>query len=82
MDRGDVEVKAGLMRISEELLLDWLRFKGGRVRGSQWHYEDNTLSLVIEHPDMPEVGQDGLYPLVHPTYRTEELLGYRYERLP
>ena len=62
---------AGKMLISEEFLLDWLDFKGGKIRNV---FMDNdklgVVALIIEHPDMPEVVGDYV-DIVNPAYTKE-----------
>ena len=74
-------MNAGKVRISEKLLFDWLRFEDGRIIGCQWDYTNQTLLLIISHPDLPQVKEGEAYPEVSPSYRRMELVGFRVERV-
>lgn len=45
----------GELKLSEELVLNWLGLEGGSIKGARWDYLYNSLFLGIEHPKMPVV---------------------------
>ena len=60
-------VHIGIIRISNELILQWLDFNGGNIRNAKFNF--NTVDLVIEHPDMP-LYNGGELIIIHPSYMT------------
>jgi len=45
----------GRVAISEELLLNWLKLKGGTIKGAKFDWMYNRVIVGIEHPSMPLV---------------------------
>jgi len=60
--------RGGRILISEQVLLDWLQFKEGRLWGVQWNEDGRVLELAIEHPDMPEVERGAPLQAIYPGY--------------
>jgi hypothetical protein len=64
--------REAIVRISPELLFQWLQFKGAMLvdaRVNNWA-SAGVLELVIAHPEMPKVREGEVIPVVTPTYRT------------
>lgn len=54
------------IRVSEDVLLDWLQFRQGHIlRADQ---KDWDISFLIEHPDLPECEEDKPIAEVTPIY--------------
>ena len=63
-----MEKHIGMITISEELLLKLLDFDGGAIRNVRLGWTVGEVELLIEHPDMPIIGQ-GMTPLpITPLY--------------
>ena len=58
----------GRVLLSEELVLEWLKFQKGRILGISYDYDRQVLILLIEHPDMPDVEENKPFRIVQPTY--------------
>lgn len=58
-DTTDERRHVGIVVISKDTLLRWLQFEGGIVRDVRHEHRFNSIEVVIEHPDMPEV-QEGV----------------------
>lgn len=58
------------IEVTERALLEWLDFKGGKV---WWVSQDRlgVIEFLIEHPDLPEVQEVMLIPLVSVMYAKE-----------
>ena len=61
-------MNAAIVQISEEMILEWLDFKGGTIRSLQFGIRHGVLEVVIEHPDMPQARDGQMYRTVHPIY--------------
>jgi len=59
---------AGRILMSEKVLLEWLDFKGGRIHYLGYCPEYDKISISIEHPDMPEIKEADMLPIVDPMY--------------
>lgn len=69
--------RIGKILISEELLLRWLDFYGGgSIRNIGLSDSKvvgvGVIEIVIEHPDMPEVGEGDSVMVVNPLYLTTQ----------
>ena len=63
-----------IVRISAELLLDWLQFEGGEIKDAKMNFfvAGGVLDLIISHPDMPEAPMpSAAYQMVTPAYIEE-----------
>jgi len=62
----------GRLLLPIDTLTDFFHYDGGRVWyvGMPEEYH-RKVSIMIEHPDMPEVPDYGEVPIVNPTYRRE-----------
>ena len=63
--------RAGNVYVSPEAVLEWLGFKGGRIRLAQLDMERDMVLFSIVHEDMPEVPEGGFIPDVNPIYEVE-----------
>jgi hypothetical protein len=63
----DKIVRRAKMEVTPELLLEWLKFDGGVIRGIRLAENDN-IELIIEHKDMPDWRQGDSLPEVRPLY--------------
>jgi len=60
---------AAIVTIDESLILQWLRFEGGRILNIRTNPAVNRhIEVVVEHPDMPEVEEGKPYERVCPSY--------------
>lgn len=62
-------VHKGRIIISQEVLLEWLTFKGGKITDLAFADSGQSVSFSVEHPDMPLVREGGVVPIVMPTPR-------------
>jgi len=61
----------GKMQIASTLLLKWLHFEGGEIRAARLSPDmASIVELIIEHPEIPEVLESKLIPIVTPEYIT------------
>ena len=62
----------GHLRISQELLLEWLQFQGGRILDIR-RSEDfvDVFEMQVEHPDMPRVMPYMIISVLTPVYARE-----------
>jgi len=58
----------GKMLISEQMLLDWIKFPGGKIEGIEYNRWMNEITATIIHPEMPEVEECQPIPTVCPQY--------------
>lgn len=60
----------GRIRLSQELILEWLDYVGGKIGNVRLDFEtlSGDVELTIEHPDMPEVKEAEKIPIVTPLY--------------
>jgi len=67
-------MRAGRIRVSEELLLRWLQFPNAVIRaiefGTSTSYK--TIDIVLEDREMPEVAVGDVIPVVCPSYCSYE----------
>lgn len=59
--------RIGIVQIDSEILLNWLKFEGGTIRGVKQDF-NGVVELLVEHPDMPEVKEKDSIPIVPVTY--------------
>jgi hypothetical protein len=72
-----MKTKAGKIVISEELILTWLDYVGGRIRYVGLNEIPGTVEIVIEHEDMPELNEGDNVPEVAPLYiRHQDAVGH------
>ena len=71
-------MKVGRIQIQPEIILQWLDYVGGRITGIGFNSDyAEIIELVIEHPDMPEVKDCGVIPIIKPIYtRTQDSMGH------
>ena len=64
----------GRVLISPKIMLEMLRLYGGVVMGVEISEDQTNPGIVfkIEHPDMPEISEGDVIPIVLPTYRQME----------
>lgn len=60
----------GRVFISDELILGWLQFSGGRIIDISHSNDSETTEIVIEHEEMPETNPGEYAPIVNPSYIT------------
>lgn len=58
----------GRVFISQQLVMEWLQYAGGKIRACEIDPYALTLMLTIEHPDMPEVIEGESIPVATPVY--------------
>jgi len=58
----------GFIRVSNDLLLDWLQFSGGKVLDAQYDLRHDAVDIYIEHPEMPEHEKGEMIVCVNPSY--------------
>ena len=58
--------RVGIIKVTPDLLLEWLQFKGGSLREISLDHDTGLIDLVIEHPEMLEV--EGVPQVVTPSY--------------
>ena len=54
----------GKVKISEELLLDWLGLQGGTIKGAEFDWAHNAVLIGLEHPKMPLVREGEVLQIV------------------
>lgn len=59
---------AGYIIISEELLNEILDFKGATIKYIGVDAIDKTISILLTHPDLPEISETGLIPVIKTVY--------------
>ena len=60
----------GKVIIAPELLLEWLDYQGGTIRAVDFT-DGLDIALIIEHEDMPIIGELECIPIVRPQYTRE-----------
>jgi len=73
-------MRAGRIRVSEELLLRWLQFPNAVIRAIEFDTSTSykTIDIVLEDREMPEVAVGDVIPVVCPSYCSyEDGLGNR-----
>jgi len=65
-------MNAGIIRVSDELILGLLDFEGGQVLALNKPFSLHGVSeILIEHPDMPERLDGETYTVVNTLYKIE-----------
>ena len=65
-------MKLGKVSVTNELLLAWLQFEGGRIVDIRSDSNKvGVLDILIQHPEMPEYIEGDYIVSVHPMYTTE-----------
>lgn len=74
----------GIIRLSPELLFDWLQFKGAKVRRISVNAFENSgvIDIVLEHPEMPTVYEGDALQVVTPVYTVTRRRVRATKRLP
>lgn len=68
----------GLIKINQELILSWLDYTEGIIRGIRLDDNLRDVEVIIEHEDMPEVQELLPIPVVTPVYITyQDAFGHR-----
>ena len=67
----------GKILIPEKCILRWLQYEGGRIHHLGHSEEYLDYVVVVEHPDLPEVEEGGMLPLVNAAFYWEDI--YRVE---
>ena len=68
-----------VIRISEEILLDWLDFSGGRIIGASMETDHHgEVNLIVEHRDLPSVNRHQQVLHIVPSYKIHS--GGTFER--
>jgi len=62
-------MNGAIIKVSPELLLDWLQFKGGKLHKADVEGFFGELNLYIEHPDLPLIIGGAPPGVVQPTYQ-------------
>lgn len=65
------KTNAAIIRVSSELLIEFLQFKGGTLHricqnAAQWRPDE--FMVVVEHPDLPEVEEGYTLMEIKPVY--------------
>ncbi len=60
--------RKGIVSVSNELLLKFLDFSGGKIRDVKFDGFAQSVQILIEHPDMPEVADGDAIPQISPEY--------------
>ena len=58
----------GKVKLHSALLLQLLDFKGGKLVDANYDSDCDTVDLVIDHPDMPIMGEGDCVTTVCPVY--------------
>jgi len=61
-----------VIKVSKSLLLKWLDFEGGTIHRTyepEPYLEPDHFCIVLEHPDLPEVGQNEQLPEICPIFQ-------------
>ena len=63
----------GYIELSCKVLLAWLQFENfGEVLDIRYRPENNSIKILLEHPEMPEVEEEFLPLTVMPLYTTHQ----------
>ena len=54
----------GKVKVSEELLLDWLGLQDGTIKGAEFDWAHNAVLIGVEHPKMPLVREGEVLQIV------------------
>jgi len=58
----------GKVWISEELILQWLQFQDGSIKGVEYDCNPPSVGFIIEHNEMPEVKEGETISIATPMY--------------
>lgn len=74
---NDLGPHKGVLRVSYQLLVELLQLpEGARIeRIVESTLEVDILQFVVAHPDLSEVGEGQIIPIVNPTFQTEQCDG-------
>ena len=65
----------GKVEVRNDLILQWLHFEGGEIRGARLSPDKvGIVELMIEHVEMPEVQEADLIPFIAARYKTDSAL--------
>ena len=68
----------GKLRLSCEILLKFLDFVDASIKDINYNAELDTIDILLEHPEMPEVEAGDRVPLVDLQYiQYEDALGHK-----
>ena len=60
----------GRIRVSSELILEWLDYTNADIRDVKYHYPSDTVELLLECSEFPEHDPSMEPPLIRPNYTT------------
>lgn len=60
----------GRIRVSSELILKWLDYGNASIHHVQYHYPSDTVELLLECNEFPELDPSMEPPLICPNYTT------------
>ena len=58
----------GRIRVSSELLLQWLDYSNAELKHAQYHYPSDSIELLLECNEFPEQDPNMEAPLIVPVY--------------
>ena len=64
--------RVGVVQLPPELFLKMLHLEGGTLLGIQHNMHEQTISLLVEHPEMPETEPNAMVMSVYLTFTTYE----------
>lgn len=65
------ERRVGKIQISESILLDWLQFPKGKIRGIYFDEMSSlgTITIILQDKEMPVVKEGNCIPVITPSYK-------------
>jgi hypothetical protein len=60
----------GRIRVSSELILEWLDYTNADIRDVKYHYLSDSIELLLECDEFPEYDPRIEPELIHPIYTT------------
>ena len=65
-------MKAGKIKISEKLFLDWMQFPLANILDAKFNVENREIEIILEDDEMPEQKEGESPKIVTPTFITYE----------
>jgi hypothetical protein len=62
--------KLGIIKLKEDLILKWLDYTDATIKGVSFDIEHDTVDILLESQEMPEVKEGDIITVVTPTYIT------------